>query len=186
MLFLLLCQYGGALSQTNLDKSSPLDTANAIVKDVVFPVISPLLSIYFEFIGPAHSWISIHAEGTIFRFDEVSGYLGLHHSIRLSAGATIYPFDGYFLPVSVKYLIIDSDHHLEAGAGATFLVAELDSSSGITRRYPESPIFMNIILGYRYERRRGGFQFRMAYTPFYDFKTGELFFGAGLSFGKAF
>lgn len=176
VLFLLLCQPMVALSQVNIDNDS----------DTVFPVVSSLLNIHAEIGGTAHAWLAIHAEGTVFRFDEVRGEIGLHHSVRVSVGATVIPFGGYYMPVNVKYLMLDTDHHIEVGTGVSFLVADADSTSYDALHMPRSSILLNVICGYRYEPRRGGLQFRIGYTPYYEVATREFWFGFGISIGKAF
>lgn len=175
VLFLLLCQPIVALSQVKVHNDY----------DTVYPVVSSLLNIHAEIGGTAHSWLAIHAEGTVFRFDEVRGEIGFHHSVRVSVGATVIPFSGYYVPVNVKYLMLDSDHHIEVGTGASFLVADADSTSEIALHIPRSSVLLNFICGYRYEPRRGGFQFRIGYSPYYEVATGEFWFGFGISIGKA-
>ncbi|HLP28140.1 MAG TPA: hypothetical protein VK147_05820 [Candidatus Didemnitutus sp.] len=176
VLFLLLCQPIVALSQENVHNDY----------DTVYPVVSSLFNTHAELGGTPFSWLAIHAEGTVFRFDEVQGEIGLHHSVRVSVGATVIPFSGYYVPVNVKYLMLDSDHHIEIGVGAAFLVANIDTSSSDAPTTPPSSIVLNVNCGYRYEPRRGGFQFRIGFSPYYEVATGEFWRGFRVSIGRAF
>lgn len=91
------------------------------------------------------------------------------------------PFFGGFttIPVSINYLKGDDGRYLEFGVGATFMAGtdlfSNDSFSGIVS---------TLTLGFRLQPEDGGFNFRVAATPFYG-PEGVFPYG-GISFGYTF
>lgn len=149
--------------------------------------------LYGEVGGPAVSLLSLHAEATLYRFDTGSPPLSLCHTIRASVGSTIAPFTQFAFPVSAKILFFRSSSHLEVGLGTTFLLPEIQSETAyLFEDLGTRPIY-HLIVGYRYEPPRGGFTFRLAYTPYYTSKPlitakgpRHFIFFWGISIGQAF
>jgi len=145
-------------------------------------VTSPNAAVYFEIGGPATSWFSVTGEVCFYRFFRGN----LFHSSRVSIGSTLAPIDRYYLPISTKLLMFESNHHIEVGTGLSILLKQVKGDEGFSVQFPASPVVMTFALGYRYEPQKGGFQFRFAYSPFYEFTTGKLYPGVGISGGTSF
>jgi len=143
------------------------------------PVESPTIGFYSEMGGIGLSLWSIHLEYTVFRFNHNPTSLGLSHSIRASAG---YSIDGYRLPLSVKYILLESSHHIETGLAVTFPL----KYQSVNDAFPNNTAVGMFTLGYRYEPQDGGGQFRVYYSPWFDLTTGTVHSWAGLSLGFAF
>jgi hypothetical protein len=139
-------------------------------------VASPLFSRYGEFGGTGLSTFSIHGELTLFRFKQNKPDITWAHSIRASVGISI---DQYFLPVSLKLILLDSRHHIETGVGLSFLLKDRPENDF----YPATSPVGLVILGYRYEPQDGGGQIRVFLSPWYEFETQSVEFWFGLSFG---
>lgn|GEM_PF-2519059 len=149
------------------------------VSNVQRVVTSPSICLYAEMYGAGAGMVSIHGEATAFRFTHKTDGFGLYHSLRFSIG---YSLDGFFLPIAAKFILFESDHHLETGIGLTFPIRDRGGADG----YPAAAAMGIFILGYRYEPQAGGFLFRVNYTPVIDTKTGEInSFFYGLSIGIA-
>lgn len=79
-----------------------------------------------------------------------------------------------------------SNHHLELGGGLTIATGdrqELFADVSDDQDETFSAVFATGIVGYRYQRPAGGFQFRAVFTPVVG--GGEVLPWAGLSFGYA-
>lgn len=78
-----------------------------------------------------------------------------------------------------------SNHHLELGGGLTIATGDRQELFSDVSDEDEtfSAVFVTGILGYRYQRPAGGFQFRAVFTPVAG--GGDLLPWAGLSFGYA-
>ncbi|HLP28421.1 MAG TPA: hypothetical protein VK147_07265 [Candidatus Didemnitutus sp.] len=140
-------------------------------------VASPLFGWYAEFGGTGLSTFSIHGELTLFRFNRNKPDITWAHSVRASVGLSV--FDPYFLPVSLKLLLLDSRHHIETGVGLSFLLKDRQRNDF----YPATSPVGFVILGYRYEPQDGGGQIRVFMSPWYEFETQSVEFWFGLSFG---
>ena len=148
-------------------------------------VMAPNGVCYVETFGTAVSWLAVYFEYTFFRFRQEQWIGGFSHSFRISAGTTMIPIERYYIPVSVRYLMFDSDHHIEIGAGVNMLVADTprpayeEDMTG----FSHSLVLPVGILGYRYENRDGLFVFRLAGTLFFDYEAHETFEQVGVSVG---
>ncbi|HEX2120710.1 MAG TPA: hypothetical protein VHL59_03625 [Thermoanaerobaculia bacterium] len=77
-----------------------------------------------------------------------------------------------------------SNHHLELGGGVTFAAGDRqDLFESVDDDEQFSDVFLTGILGYRYQKPDGGFQFRAALTPLAG--GGDFLPWFGLSFGYA-
>jgi len=77
-----------------------------------------------------------------------------------------------------------SNHHLELGGGVTIAAGDrqdLFDSAGDEGGF--STLFVTGIVGYRYQKPAGGFQFRAVFTPVIG--AGDFLPWAGVSFGYA-
>ncbi|WNJ19600.1 hypothetical protein [Pontibacter sp. G13] len=71
------------------------------------------------------------------------------------------------IPVSATVLYGPESHHLEYGAGLSFpFTAKVNTSPNIIGQWnrPEEVVFHGQV-GYRYQPKKGGFLFRLMYTP---------------------
>lgn len=146
-------------------------------------VTSPSAAAYVEMGGPALGWLSINGEVCFYRFEHEKVYGNTVHSLRLSIGATTAPVDRYYLPVGVKLLMFESDHHIEVGTGLSILLKQVEIDDGFKHSFPASLVVMSFALGYRFEPQNGGFQFRWVYSPIYEFTAGILYPFVGISAG---
>jgi hypothetical protein len=77
-----------------------------------------------------------------------------------------------------------SSHHLELGGGVTLLVGDRqDWWGGFDDDERVADGFLTGIVGYRYQKPAGGFQFRAVLTPVVSREAAGLW--AGISFGYA-
>lgn len=148
-------------------------------------VTSPSAAAYLEGGGSGLGWLTIHGEVCFFRFKHQPVHEDFAHSLRLSVGVTTAPTDRYYLPVSLKFLMFESDHHIEVGTGFSILLKEVMIEDGFKHSFPASLVVMTFALGYRFESQNGGFQFRFIYTPVYEFTTEALYPFIGVSVGFA-
>ncbi|MCX7909334.1 MAG: hypothetical protein N2560_07450 [Ignavibacteria bacterium] len=82
---------------------------------------------------------------------------------------------GFGIPLSIYYLTdAGTSHHFEFGAGLTYVNVATISILGGGSSSKGIPLF-NGSFGYRYQPRKGGFFFRVAFTPFIRFETNEYF-----------
>lgn len=92
------------------------------------------------------------------------------------------------LPITVSYVTRpSSNHHFELGGGATFV--REGSSSDLWDEYTSessSGALATGIVGYRYQKPNGGFQFRAVATPMSDGRYTFVIpgFSFGYSWGK--
>lgn len=149
-------------------------------------VTSPSAAAYAEVGGPALGWLSLNGEACIYRFEHDRVYGNVVHSLRVSIGTTVAPVDRCYLPVGVKLLMLESDHHIEVGTGLSMLLKVDEVDDGFEQPFPASPVVVFFGLGYRFEPQTGGFQFRWVYSPVYEFTTAELYSYFGISVGLSF
>lgn len=77
-----------------------------------------------------------------------------------------------------------SNHHLELGGGITVVAGDRQDLFDYGNNDEEfSTVSMTAIVGYRYQKPEGGFQFRAAFTPVAG--GGYILPWAGVSFGYA-
>lgn len=115
----------------------------------------------------------------------------LPDNFTLRAGFSYLPglivAEGTFvlIPVSASYLIGGESSKFEIGLGTTLFSGtdvEIFGYDGTA----ETVLLLTGIIGYRYVSR-GGFVFRVAFTPFYNGDADPEFFPyAGMSFGFLF
>jgi hypothetical protein len=148
--------------------------------------MSPRAAAYAEMFGPALGWLSVNGEACIYRFEHDSIYGNAVHSLRMVVGASVLPEDRYYLPVGIKLLMLESDHHIEVGTGLSILLKVDENDDMFGHRFPASPAIVFFGLGYRFEPQTGGFQFRWVYSPIYEFTTRNFYAYFGISFGLAF
>lgn len=92
----------------------------------------------------------------------------------------------YSVPITTSYLIGEEHSKLELGLGAAFFSAE-DATIFFVNLGDQSNLVVTTIIGYRGSSRDGGFVFRIAFTPFYQFGSDFKFYPyAGVSFGHSF
>jgi hypothetical protein len=134
-----------------------------------------------------------------FNYDRVFYQKGAFKSAA-RAGVSLFPVNiigknylAYILPLEVTAMLGRSKHHLEIGTGVSPYLAPA-TNRGFDpefERYRVAAI-MPFRLGYRYQKKEGGFFFRAAYTPFIEFSShfniGTHFYllYGGLSMGKSF
>jgi len=88
----------------------------------------------------------------------------------------------FVVPLMVNYLTNPgSAHHLEAGAGITFVAGDSQDLYGDEDDDQISNVAGTATLGYRYQKPARGFVFRAGFTPLFD-GSGILPW-AGVSFG---
>jgi hypothetical protein len=91
------------------------------------------------------------------------------------------------VPVMANYLAGHGSHRLEVGAGPVFAYAgarlDVDQFEGF-EDLSAFGLFGGATLGYRYQPLRGGFTFRVGFTPL--FASGAVAPTGGISFGYAF
>jgi hypothetical protein len=92
----------------------------------------------------------------------------------------------FIVPLTASYVSRpSSSHHLELGGGVTIAGGDrqelYDFGDGEDEEF--STLFVTGIVGYRYQKPDGGFQFRAAFTPVAG--GGDFLPWAGVSFGYA-
>jgi hypothetical protein len=156
-------------------------------------------TIYTEFFGNAGLWYSVGYDYTL--------KLKEKHKLSFNCGFQYFPITNYFpdfppagsypklilygsqitISPQINYLY-GKNHHLDLGIGITY-DAYINHKD---RKIKEGLGFMMPFrIGYRYQREKGGFFFKIAYTPiylisidFFDIKFIPLF--AGIAFGYTF
>jgi hypothetical protein len=91
----------------------------------------------------------------------------------------------YIIPVTASWVSHrDSNHHLEVGGGVTLAAGDRQDLYGdVGSDSKFSTLLATGIVGYRYQKPRGGFQFRAAFTPVAG--SGFAAPWLGVSFGYA-
>ena len=167
----------GSLSAQDVDSTQKTTKAN-------------FFSCRFEMGGTASSWLALHGEFTIYRFRIIESEGLQSNSLRVSIGSTLIPADRIYLPVQLTYLLFNQSHHLELGVAASFFLYELpdnpDPNYDSELYFSRSLVLPFGVIGYRYEHKYGGFQFRVAYTPMFDYEAGTIEHLFGISLGHAF
>lgn len=107
--------------------------------------------------------------------------------ISVVTGETSEDTDTTFvLPITASYVTRPSaNHHLELGGGVTVAAGDRQDlfEFGDDDDETFSTAFVTGIIGYRYQKPAGGFQFRAAFTPVAG--GGDFLPWAGVSFGYA-
>lgn len=96
-------------------------------------------------------------------------------SFRLGASWMIF---GFGFPVMLNFLTDGKEvsHHLEIGAGAVPVIGGINGSKLVH--------YETLTLGYRYQPKKGGFLFRVSFTPLLNFPDkGENKMWGGISIG---
>ena len=75
------------------------------------------------------------------------------------------PRNLYTFPLEVSYLRGKQNHYLELGLGITPGFESYPESSFENENKPETPFTVRI--GYRYQKRQGGFFLKTGFTPFF-------------------
>jgi hypothetical protein len=92
----------------------------------------------------------------------------------------------FIVPLTVSHVSHRAaNHHLELGGGLTIAAGDRQDLYDFQDDDEEkfSTVFATGIVGYRYQKPQGGFQFRAVFTPVAG--GGDLLPWAGLSFGYA-
>ena len=89
------------------------------------------------------------------------------------------------IPLTASYLAGNGPHKFEAGLGTTFFALQ-DPAVFNLPEGDKSAFVLTGILGYRYFKPRGGFTFRICFTPFYNPDEGKFLPWGGISFGYEF
>ncbi|MDO4771335.1 hypothetical protein [Porphyromonas sp.] len=98
----------------------------------------------------------------------------------------------FTLPVQLNYLLGSRGKYFEMGIGATLFYGYSDPSSslgGITDQKNYFNILGTTTFGYRYQPVKGGFMFRVGFSPLFLHEEGEFIFVPYmpyLSFGYSF
>jgi hypothetical protein len=101
----------------------------------------------------------------------------------------IFNVNSYFFPVEIVGLFGKKSHHFELGVGNTLMVGSVESYNHEEFKWNTSPtyhLFIPVRIGYRYQRREGGFVFRAGATPILDYRFVRIVPMAGISVGKSF
>ena len=89
------------------------------------------------------------------------------------------------IPLTASFLAGDGPHKFETGFGTTFLGLQDPAIIGLPES-DKSGFVLTGILGYRYFKPKGGFTFRICFTPFYNSNENEFAPSGGISFGYGF
>lgn len=126
---------------------------------------------------------SLNYERTIFNFSSIR--------VGVRAGISTLNFTDYttkfnpdiIIPISINALY-GNKHNLELGAGQ--VISNIVQAS--KKNYKPERVFnahANFTIGYRYQKKKGGFMFRLNYTPIIEFYNDYRHWG-GVSVGYAF
>ncbi len=139
-------------------------------------------SVYVELLGNAALY-SVNYDRLL--SPSVSGRAGVMYisadALTTTSGSKVGGVSVTLVPVMLNYLS-GKNHKFELGAGPVFIFAsadfdELGSFSG-------SGVGGTATFGYRYQPKKGGFNFRAGFTPI--FGDGGFFPSGGISFGFGF
>lgn len=130
--------------------------------------------------------ISLNYERTI--FEKLAARAGFgYFTIIETASERGSTSDGYtWMPTGtliLSYLVGEGSYKMEAGGG---IFTHLNKNNACKGPFSKScsPTGFTGILGYRHQPLKGGFTFRFAVTPFYDFQ--RFIISLGASFGWTF
>jgi hypothetical protein len=130
-------------------------------------------SIYAEGLGAGVLW-SLNYERLV--INDLAVRVGFaYYAFSASAGDTSARASYALFPITASYIGIGGGaHSLELGAGATIAyVSAASSSLGLSASGAGVAGFGTVLVGYRLQPRRGGFQFRVGFSGF---------FGPGMGF----
>ncbi len=141
----------------------------------------PNLGLYTEFLGSALCYSSLHIEAIAVRFDRSS----LLESLRYSAGIGFGSIQNAYAPVLGKLVLFQGSGHLEIGLGICVLTSagSAPTTEMLLPAMSKSDVNLSTVVGYRYEPSTGGFLFRIAATPMYDFGARRFVQFGGFSLG---
>jgi len=88
-----------------------------------------------------------------------------------------------FIPIMLNYLS-GGDHNFEIGGGIVIVHADKVGFFGISKEGSSTAVGGTATIGYRYQPSRGGFLFRIGFTPFYA--DGDFAASGGFSIGFCF
>jgi hypothetical protein len=93
--------------------------------------------------------------------------------------------DLLIVPVTINYLVGSGNNKLELGGGVSyFSLSEGEFLGFETESKTEAGVTGTMVIGYRYQKKGGGFLFRAGFTPFI---TGKGFYPyGGVSIGFSF
>lgn len=115
----------------------------------------PDWSLQAGFGGLSFSWLAVHVEATVVKFDSTTTF----QSIRVASGYGIRMLNATYLPLQSHLILFHGSDHVEVIAGLNVQIA-WQPDSGTFKEFSSSPINPTVALGYRYEHPRGGFVFR--------------------------
>jgi len=135
-----------------------------------------------------HFYLELGGNGGLYSFN-YERLITDNFTLRAGFGITpgILFVDGTFLaiPLTASYLAGSDAHKFEAGFGTTFFTVQDPEVFGFPVEV-NSFFALTGIIGYRYFKPRGGFTFRICFTPFYNTGENEFAPSGGLSFGLGF
>lgn len=136
-------------------------------------------SIYFEALGSAVIY-SINYDRLF--TENFGGRIGFMYLSELDF-IFVSAKDLLFIPVTLNYFV-GGKHKLELGAGAVFAGVSSTGAFGFKSGNAQSNIVGTATIGYRFQKSKGGFLFRISFTPFFTSK-GIVPYG-GVSMGMCF
>lgn len=90
-----------------------------------------------------------------------------------------------FIPIMINALFGPGNHKLELGGGIDVVSAA--SGSSVNDKEIKSGVLLTGTVGYRYQRRAGGFLFRIGFTPIIaPYEDGGILPLPGISVGASF
>lgn len=147
-------------------------------------------TIYIEGAG-AGGYGSINYERICFLSSSLASKTDSNVAFAFRLGASTYYLHDYtdtfnpeiIVPMGLHFLY-GKNHKLEVGAGQTFTSFIRASSKNFQ---PKRDIrrHTHFMVGYRYQKNKGGFMFRVGYTPILEFNTDYQHWG-GMAVGYAF
>jgi len=134
---------------------------------------------YLEISGSGVSAASLHFEVPLWQQRS-----NVSMQLRASAGISSVDLAPGSIPLLVKLLLFGDDDWLELGLGINIVYRY--AATEPYYEFSQSKVNPNAIIGYRYQSQRGGFVFRVGYTPIYDVGNRTIVSAVGLSVGIAF
>jgi len=136
-----------------------------------------------------HCYLELLGNGIIYSFN-YERLISDNFTIRGGLGVTPgFIIDEFFfgIPLTASYLLGGGSSKFEIGLGTTFFIIE-DPETFSFSSNDKSYLVLTGILGYRFFRSRGGFAFRITFTPFYhpDLENSKIISSGGISFGYGF
>jgi len=134
---------------------------------------------YLEVVGNGVSLASIHIEIPIWQ-----QHSDVSMQLRASVGISTVNVAPGNIPFLLKLLLFGDDYWLEFGLGVNYSYRYAHVQPFY--KFSQSKVNPTAIIGYRYQSHRGGFVFRVGFTPVYDVVIRAIGSGVGLSVGIAF